>query len=198
MSKRVRDEQQELLDGLEAPTRPEVVVLRLRRHGRRLTLPVIALLAIAIASGIWVGALPEAWINLMVAAGAALLLLGLVLLPLLFWLTERITVTTRRLILRRGIFSRHRSEIALSRVREVSSRQTLLQRLFRSGDIQLHVGSDVRLVPDVPDVVGTVDALQALIERDYEESMRGLSHTSRVTRRTDAPAADDASESFWG
>lgn len=182
-------------DDLGAPARPEVVVLRLRRHGRRLTLPVLALFAIAIGSGIWIGALPEPWINLMVAAGAVLLLLGLVLLPLLFWLTERITVTTRRIILRRGIFSRHRSEIPLSRVREVSSRQSLVQRMFRSGDIELKVGSESRLVPDVPGVDGAVDALHALIERNYEATLRGTG-----APRPRALSDDDRTDAvdFWG
>ena len=189
---------QSALDDLEAPSRPEVIVLRLRRHGRRLTLPVLALFVLAIGSGIWIGALPEVWINLMVAAGAALLLIGLVVLPLLFWLTERITVTTRRLILRRGIFSRHRSEIQLSRVREVSSRQSLVQRVFRSGDIEFHIGSEARLIPDVPAVERTVDALQALIERNYAETLRG-GHTARLVGTTRS-ATDDAgdTESFWG
>src|SRR5690606_31479969 len=112
-----------------------------------------------------------------------------VLLPLLFWLTERITITTRRIILRRGMFVRHRSEIPLSRIREVSSRSTIVQRMFRAGDIELKVGADARLVPDVPGVNGVIDALQALIERDYQDSMqyRGRLSAAQASPSEDVP-----------
>lgn len=160
------------LGDLDAPARPEVVVLRLRRHGRRLVLPVLLLFAIAIASGVWVGSFPEPWQNALAALGAGVALLLFVGFPVLFWLTERVTVTTRRVVLRRGVFVRYRSEIPFSRVREVRARRGIVQRMLGSGDIEMMVGADATLVPDVPGVEGVVDALQALIERGYAESLQ--------------------------
>ncbi|WP_449278265.1 PH domain-containing protein [Leucobacter sp. GX24907] len=175
MARRPRQDerlQNDALEELDAPVRPEVVVLRLRRHGRRLVLPVLALFAIAIASGIWLGSFAQSWQNVLAAVGAGLALLLLVAFPLLFWSTERVSVTTRRVVLRRGVFVRYRSEVPLSRVREVRARRGIVQRMLGSGDIEIMVGSDAILVPDVPGVEVVVDALQALIERNYTESLQ--------------------------
>ncbi|GAB2567737.1 PH domain-containing protein [Leucobacter ruminantium] len=153
---------------------PEAVVLRLRRHGRRLVLPVLVLIVVAAAAGFWVGALSEPWMNLAAAAGAALAALLLGVVPILLWLTRRVTVTTRRVILRHGVFVRHRSEVALSRVREVRSRRTPGQRLFGSGSIDLLVGSESIRIEDVPGAGVVTDALQELVERNYEHSTRAF------------------------
>src|SRR5690606_21130373 len=91
--------------------------------------------------------------------------------PILSWLTHRVTITTRRVIIRRGFFVHRRSEVPLSRVREVRSKRGPVQRLFGSGDIELLVGVDAPvLLRDVPNVILVVDALQELIEQDFRHS----------------------------
>lgn len=151
-----------------APPEAETVILRLRRHGRRLTLPVILLIALAAAAGYWIGALPEAWMNLAAAGAAILLALLLGIGPVLGWLSARATITNRRVILRRGFFVHHRSEVPLSRVREVRSRRGPLQRMFGSGNVELAVGGESSIVlRDVPGPQAVVEALQELIERSY-------------------------------
>ena len=163
---------------------PEVVVLRFRRHGRRLVLPVLVLVAIAAAGGYWIGTFAEGWMNALAACGAILLALLLGVFPLLRWLTWRTTVTSRRVILRQGVFSRQRREVSFVRTREVRTRRTLVQRLFGSGDIDLFVGAERTTVPDVPGVATAADALQELVERNY-------AHATRVERfltdRAEAP-----------
>lgn len=160
-------------DGVTGPFAQdrEVVVLRLRRHGRRLVFPVLLLLVLAAAAGYWIGALPEPWMNVVAGAGALLAAFVFVLLPLFSWLAQRTTITTRRVILRHGFFVRHRTEVALSRVREVRSRRGIVQRMHGSGDIELLIGSDATLLRDVPGVEAVVDALQELTERSYASSM---------------------------
>ncbi|XPP27608.1 MAG: PH domain-containing protein [Leucobacter sp.] len=165
-----------------APVEVETVVARLRRHGRRLTLPVIVLLAVSGAAGYWVGALPEAWMNWAAAAGAGLLALLLGIGPVLAWLSTRVTITNRRVILRRGFFVHHRSELPLSRVREVRSRRGLVQRLFGSGDVELVVGNEPPVVlRDIPGPAGVVDALQELIERNYAREAAAPAVASDLT-----------------
>ncbi|WP_240423201.1 PH domain-containing protein [Leucobacter sp. wl10] len=151
---------------------PEAAVLRFRRHGRRLVPPAIAMLAAAAAAGYWVGALPAVWMNLLAAAGAALLGLLLGVLPVLAWLAHRTTVTTRRVIVRRGLFVHRRSEVSLSRVREVRTRRGPLQRLRGSGDIELLHGAESMRLEDVPGVQVVADALRELMERNYEHATR--------------------------
>lgn len=165
----------------EPPIQVETVELRLRRHGRALTLPVLALVAIAVAAGFWVGALPEAWMNLAAAAGAVILALALGIGPVLGWLTRRIVVTNRRVIVRRGLFVQHRSEIPLQRVREVRSRRTLVQRLFGSGDIELLGGVEgATVLRDVPGFQTVTDALQQLVEQHFSQSESFFTSTAGV------------------
>lgn len=151
-------------------SRPEVVVLRFRRHGQRLVFPVIVLVVVTAATGYWVGALPSAWMNIAAAAGAVLLALLFGIIPILTWLTRRTTVTTRRVIVRSGFFVRHRSEVMLARVREVKSSRSLAQRMRGSGDIVLLHGIERTVLSDVPGAEGVIDALQELSERNYEHS----------------------------
>ncbi len=151
-----------------APIEVEAIVVRLRRHGRRLLLPVAVLIATAGAAGYWVGSLPEPWMNLAAAGGAALVALVLGIGPILGWLATRVTITTRRVIVRRGFFVHHRSELPLARVREVRMRRGPVQRMFGSGDVELVVGVEAPAVlRDIPGPVAVVDALHELIGLDY-------------------------------
>lgn len=152
----------------EVPLAVEKPILSVRRQGRRLTLPVLLLVLLAAASGYFVGTFPEAWMNWASGLGAIALALLLGVGPVLGWLANRITVTNRRVIVRRGFFVHRRSEMPLSRIREVRTKRGLLQRLFGSGDIELLVGVDSPIVlRDVPGPDGIVDALHELIEQNY-------------------------------
>lgn len=151
---------------------PEVVVLRLRPHARRLLLPVVAVAAVAAASGYWVGTLPAEWTNVLAGAGALMLTLLVGLLPFVSWLTQRTVITSRRVIVRRGLFVRHRSEVQLSRVREVRIRRKLLQRIWGTSDIDLMVGTELVTMRDVPGAEVVAEALRDLMERNYAHATR--------------------------
>ncbi|MBL3699039.1 PH domain-containing protein [Leucobacter luti] len=151
---------------------PEVVVLRFRAHARRIVLPALVLIAVAAAAGFWVGRLPEAWMNLAAAAGAGLVALLLGVLPILGWLAGRTTITSRRVIVRRGLFVRHRWELALARVREVRQRRSIGQRLWGTGSIDLLHGAERMVLDDVPGTDETAEALQELVERNFAYESR--------------------------
>ncbi|WP_241156337.1 PH domain-containing protein [Leucobacter chromiireducens] len=151
---------------------PEVVVLRFRRHGRRLLLPAIVLIAIAGLAGFWVGQFATGWVNLAAALGAALFALLLGVLPMLSWLAGRTTVTTRRVIVRRGLFVRHRTELALGRVREVRQRRSIGQRFWGAGNVELLHGAEKLVLDDVPGFAVTADALHELMERSFAHESR--------------------------
>lgn len=147
----------------------ETVIVRLRRHGRRLVPPVLLLILLAAASGFWVGALPEAWMNWAAGLGAIAIALLLGVGPILAWLNNRVIVTDRRVIVRQGFLVQRRAEVPISRVREVRSRRGIVQRMFGSGDVELLVGADEpTILRDVPAPALLVDALQELIERNYD------------------------------
>lgn len=152
----------------ESAVEVERPILSVRKQGRVLALPALLLIALAAVAGYYVGALPEAWMNWAAGLGALATALLLGIGPILGWLTNRVTITSRRVIVRRGFFVHRRSEIPLSRVREVRSKRGLGQRMFGSGDIELLVGPDApTLLRDVPGPDLIVDALQELIEQDY-------------------------------
>lgn len=152
----------------ETAVQIETPIVSLRRHGRVLTLPVIVLLVLAAAAGYFAGGLPESWMNWAAGLGALALALLLGVGPVLGWLANRATITNRRVIVRRGFFVHRRTEIPLSRVREVRSKRGPVQRMFGSGDVELVVGVDAPTVlRDVPGATAVGDALQELIERDY-------------------------------
>lgn len=147
----------------------ESVVFGVRRHGRHLVFPVLAMLLITGVSAFYIGALPESWMNIAAAVGAALLFTFLGLAPLFSWLSRRAVVTTRRVILRHGVFVRHRTEVTLARVREVRTRQTIAQRMCGAGDLVLAVGPDSTTIADAPGIRTLHSAVQELVERQYDE-----------------------------
>lgn len=84
---------------------------------------------------------------------AAWVLLGYCLPRALTWHATRYTLTTRRVVARYGMLRRRDQQVYLSSVRTVEVRQTLLQRVLRSGNISLDTGySASTVVPDVPEV----------------------------------------------
>jgi uncharacterized membrane protein YdbT with pleckstrin-like domain len=149
---------------LSAP--PEVVVARLRPHGRALFWPTLILFGVCALTGYLYGNLGADYLNTVLVLGAVLVAVLLWLIPLLSWLTRRYTITTRRIVFVHGIFVRTRQELLHSRGYDVSVRRTWLQSLFRSGTIRLSSGTDNRLeLRDVPDAALVHQTLQELSER---------------------------------
>ncbi|PJJ61763.1 PH domain-containing protein [Compostimonas suwonensis] len=147
---------------------PERVVARLRSHGRALFWPSLVLIAACGILGYVGGRLPEGWQNLAVLTGAILVVVLLWLLPLIFWLNRRYTITTRRIILRHGFFIRTRQELLHSRGYDVSVRRTWLQSAFRSGDVRINAGLEQPIVlRDVPNADLVLRAINDLMEANH-------------------------------
>jgi uncharacterized membrane protein YdbT with pleckstrin-like domain len=145
---------------------PEAVVARLRPHARALFWPSVALILIAGATAFFAGSFREDWLNWVVLAVAALLALVLFLAPLLAWLGRSYTITTRRIVLRRGLVVRTRQELLHSRGYDVTVRQNGIQQLFRSGDVLVNTGLDRPVVlHDIPAADLVQSALHELMER---------------------------------
>jgi uncharacterized membrane protein YdbT with pleckstrin-like domain len=160
MTKRTAD-----VFGQPAAASAERVVARLHPHARRLFWPVILLIAVCGATGYFAGSFPESWQNIAVLiAAAAVVFLGC-FLPLLFWLTTRYTITSRRVILRRGFFVRLKQEVLHSRGYDVTVRTSWLQAVSRSGDVLIDTGQGRPLVlADVPSASLVQQTLHDLIE----------------------------------
>ena len=73
--------------------------------------------------------------RLVMAVIAIALLMWWLMVPLLMWRTTVYEVTTRRMRLRDGIFTRNGRDIPLSRITDVSFRKGVLDRLVGSGTL---------------------------------------------------------------
>jgi uncharacterized membrane protein YdbT with pleckstrin-like domain len=157
-----------LTDGYGVPP-AERVVARLRRHARRLFWPSLALIVICGAAA-YFGFVFHGWVGALIGAGGLILAVLLFALPLLGWLTTRYTITTRRLVVRTGLFVRERRELLHSRGYTVTVRTSWLQSLFRSGTVIIG-GADEKTVArlsDVPHAEIVVEALHDLIENSRQ------------------------------
>jgi membrane protein YdbS with pleckstrin-like domain len=174
------------------PDPPERVIARLRPHGRVLALPSIALIAIAGGVGYLAGTVEESWQLTALYSAAALAIVLLWLLPLLAWLSHRYVITTKRVVLRRGLVVRVRQELLHSRGYDVSVRRGPLQTVFRSGDVRINTGLEAPVVlRDVPNANLVLAALQDLMEAS------GNPMASRRQQYESRPgAAPDESRAF--
>jgi uncharacterized membrane protein YdbT with pleckstrin-like domain len=145
----------------------ERVVARLRPNARALFWPALVLIALPGATVFAVSLFAETWQHALLVIAAVLLFVLLVLFPYIAWLNHRCTITTRRVIARRGFFVRERREIFHSRGYHVTLKRSWLQSAFRSGDLHISSGVEKPLVlRDVPGADQVLETLQELIERN--------------------------------
>ena len=173
------------------PAQPaERVVARVRRHARVLILPSVLLILVAGATTYAVAALGEAWQQLAAVGVAVFAVLLGCLLPFLAWLTRRATITTRRLILRSGIFVRVREEVLHNRGNDVSVRRTWGQSIFGSGDVRIDIGRERPvLLKDVP----KPDLVQAALHELIDDA-----HAAFTERRRASQQIIDGDTVAWG
>lgn len=121
----------------------EQVVLDLRPHWWFFAKHILAVLA-AIALGIVVLAVDSApgWLSLVIGVLilAALIWFGL---RYIVWTTTNFVITTDRLIVRSGVLAREGVEIPLERVNTVFFRQSLFERIIRSGDLTIESAGEM-------------------------------------------------------
>ncbi len=117
------------------------------------------------------------WI-IWVRAWAALLVLGILVVGVVFFIrdwihmaTTDVAITNRRLILKTGLVARHTSELELTSIEAVNLEQTFLGRLLGYGRVQVHgTGDDVWISPLI--------ARPVQFRRDLESAVPGRSTLS--------------------
>lgn len=118
----------------------ERLVLVLRRHVKVLTWPLLVVLlviaAIAVPAALTDGGWPK-WLWIVVAVVAAVVLLIWVVWPVIVWRTTVYAVTTRRLIMREGVFGRSGHDMPLSRLNDVSFQHSVVERMLGAGTLMV-------------------------------------------------------------
>jgi uncharacterized membrane protein YdbT with pleckstrin-like domain len=143
----------------------EYLIARLRPHARAVFWPTVLLLIVAGGLGFVGALLHEQWQQI-----AVLVLAGLVLLfgwaaPVLRWLATGYTITSRRIVVRRGILVRSRQELLHSRGYDLTVRKNAMQSLFGSGDVLVNAGQEHPVVlRDVPKANLVLAALHDLAD----------------------------------
>jgi uncharacterized membrane protein YdbT with pleckstrin-like domain len=172
------------------PTSPEAerVIASLRPHARALFWPSLVLIATVGAVSYFAGQFAEPWQNWTIVAAAVLVVVLLWLLPTLAWLAKRYVITTRRIVLRNGLFVRSRQELLHSRGYDVTVRKHALQTMFRSGNVVINTGLDRPVVLcDIPRADLVQAALHDLMERN--QSMVASRRQQDASRPTDETTA---------
>lgn len=158
----------------------EEVVLHQHPHWKMLVLPVVVLLAAVAAASFlaaFVGAAapgaPVAgavtwapWARLALAVVALVVVGRFTVLPVLRWRTTHFVITTRRVLVRQGVFTRRGMDIPMSRINSVQFRHTLIQRMLGCGTLIIESASDEPLEFD--DVPG-VERVHTLLYREVAD-----------------------------
>ncbi len=152
----------------------EEVVRHLHPHWLTVLRPVVVFLVLVGAASFGaalVPAGPQQGTGRLAVVGAALLLaLFLVAVPLLRWRTTHYVLTTHRLLYRAGVLSRTGRDVLLSRISDVSYRQSLWDRVVRSGTVTVETAGEggPTVLTAIPDSDGVQQLLNQLVEEDAD------------------------------
>jgi uncharacterized membrane protein YdbT with pleckstrin-like domain len=107
---------------------------------------------------------------MLVLALALVLLLTVVLVPVLRWRTTHYVITTHRLLFREGILARRGRDIGLSRITDVSYRQSLWERIINSGTLTIESAGEggATVLKQIPDSEGVQQLLNLMVEEDAD------------------------------
>jgi uncharacterized membrane protein YdbT with pleckstrin-like domain len=156
----------------------EEIVRHMHPHWLTVFWPVVWFLLIVGAASFGAAAIPEGdnqdLVRLVVVGVAVLLGLALVVVPLLRWRTTHYVITTHRLLFREGILARHGRDIGLSRITDVSYRQTLWDRIINSGTLTIESAgeSGATVLKAIADSDGVQQLLNHMIEEDADRRAR--------------------------
>jgi uncharacterized membrane protein YdbT with pleckstrin-like domain len=152
----------------------EEVVRHLHPHWLTLFWPVVWFLLIVGGASFGMGAIPagrqQGVYRLLILVLAVVLLVAVVLVPLLRWRTTHYVITTHRLLFREGIMSRRGRDIGLSRITDVSYRQTLWDRIINSGTLTIESAGEggTTVLKQIPDSEGVQQLLNHMVEEDAD------------------------------
>lgn len=146
----------------------EKVMVHVHPHWKTLLVTFLVML-IAVGGGVagifFVQVPLVRWI---IAGAAVLILLVFTVRPLLRWATTHFVITTHRVLVRVGIFSRSGRDVPLSRINDVSFQHGLLERMLGCGTLVVESAGERGQVvlTDIPRVERVQATLYRLVEED--------------------------------
>ncbi len=171
----------------------ETLVLVLRRHVKALFVPFLVLVVVlAVAAGLVIvtpAGAAQPWVWGAIGLVAALVLMRWAVWPFLVWRHTVHAITTRRLILRTGVFNRQGHDMPLTRLNDVSFEHTFWERILGCGTLVVEsAGERGQLtLTDIP----KVELVQRTLYRLADEL-----HGRRGRDVVDADVADTLDDAF--
>ena len=111
-------------------------------------------------------ALPTIWIAVL------LLSIPLILVPWIKWITTTYTVTTKRVITRKGIIKRTGHDLPLTRISDIQIEKDFDDRIFGCGSLALQTSADdPLLLRDVPKVETVQVEISNLLFHDIQGAL---------------------------
>lgn len=131
------------------------------------------------------------WIQWICVAVAVLLGIPLVIVPFLRWRTTHYVITDRRVMVRRGILTKAGKDITLSKITDVSFQQTFLDRVIRSGTLNIESAGDSadELLRNIPHSDEVQQLVNHLIDQDANRRAERLVDGRRETSTAAEPRA---------
>jgi len=154
----------------------EHIVLDLHPHWKQLLLPSVLLPVVVGVASYLLFLVPSgsvrAPLRWTIVAIAVLIVLRLTVWPWITWQTTHYVLTTRRVVIRRGVLGRTGRDIPLTRVNDVSFHHSLFERMLRCGTLTIEsAGEHGQVVlPEVP----RVELVQREVYRCVEAETRRL------------------------
>jgi len=155
-------------------TNDEHVVLHLHPHWKAMITPVfwtiVAIGGIAAAAVLLPGGGGSNVALVFIGGVAVLLFLWLAFWPFVVWRSTHFVFTNERVLLREGVFNRQQRDIPLTRVNDVSSNQSLLDRLLGCGKLTVESAGErgQSVLNDIPRVVQVQKVVYELVEADHQ------------------------------
>jgi uncharacterized membrane protein YdbT with pleckstrin-like domain len=157
----------------------EDIVLDLHPHWKQIAVPALLVPILVGAASYGAFALPDndarPWLRWAILAVALALLLRFSLWPFLRWQTTQYVLTTRRVVIRKGVLSRSGRDVPLTRVNDVSFAHTLFERMLGCGTLTIESAGEHGQV--VLTEVPRVQVVQREVYRCAEEESRRVGAT---------------------
>jgi uncharacterized membrane protein YdbT with pleckstrin-like domain len=156
----------------------ETLVLSLRPHIKVLFLPVVLLLVVSPVAALLIGVIPDwgvqFWLRSAIALVAVLVLVRWTVWPFVVWWNTVYAVTTRRLVIREGVFGREGHDMPLTRLNDVSFSHSFWERLLGCGTLVIESAGEHGQIEldDIPHIEQVQRTLYRLSD-DARTSTRG-------------------------
>lgn len=154
----------------------EVVVRHMHRHWKVLLWRYLSVLLMIITATVATVLLPDGewrrWVVLALWVLVAVASVPVLLVPWVKWANETFTITTKRVITRKGVFNKTGHDLPLSRISDVQQERSVSDRVFRCGTLCLQTSADDPLVlDDIPAVQMVQVEISNLLFHDVQGAL---------------------------